>query len=74
MGHDIEQFVREKVRQSGSVYGVAKRAAVARNTVQRFLDGCGTGVGTLAKVADAVGLELLIRPKSGAECHGGAEN
>lgn len=66
MGNDIEQVVREKVRQSGSVYGVAKRAAVSRNTVQRFLDGCGTGVSTFAKVANAVGLEVLIRPKAGA--------
>jgi transcriptional regulator with XRE-family HTH domain len=67
MGHITDQF-REIIRASDETpTAIARRAGLAPSTLTRFLDGSrgkrGLSDDVIERLAEALGLEIVIRPK-----------
>ena len=64
MGQIIEQ-IRRAVEASGkSRYSIAKESGVAESQLSRLMSGeRGLSVETVERLADCLGLEILIRPR-----------
>ena len=62
----LTDSIRAVVRGSGQTpYAIAKGAKVARSQLSRLLSGeSGMTVDTIERLADYLGLEVVIRPKS----------
>ena len=61
----LVQQIRAAVKTSEETpYAIAKGANVARSQLSRLLSGeCGMTVDTIERLADYLGLEIIIRPK-----------
>ncbi len=60
----LEQLRRAIRRSEKSRYALARMSGVTESSLCRFVNKqTKLDVGTVAKVADALGLELVLRPK-----------
>jgi transcriptional regulator with XRE-family HTH domain len=67
-----KRLLRALGRSSLSRYAIAKRIGVSQAQLSRFVHGQRRlGLGTAASLADALGLELVLRPKAPRGHRGG---
>ncbi len=61
----VIQTIREAIESSGeSRYSISDRSGVSQAQLSRFVRGeAGMSVDNLERLADALGLEIIVRPK-----------
>ena len=65
---DLEHAVREAMMTSPlSMYMIAKRSGVSRQTIYRLKRGEGVTISTLCAIASVLGLSLSVQDNSGAK-------
>ena len=64
-GMEILDAIRDAIEASGkSRYQLARESGVAESVLSRLISGeRGMSVGTVERMADALGLEIVVRPK-----------
>ena len=64
-GMEILEAIRDAIETSGkSRYQLARESGVAESVLSRLVSGeRGLSVGTVQRLADALGLEIVIRPQ-----------
>jgi DNA-binding phage protein len=61
MNTDIADLLRNAINGAPSVNGVAVKADVSEGVLRRFLLGGGITLETAQKVANALGMKLVLR-------------
>ena len=61
----LTDAIRRAIKSSGQTrYRIAKEAGVAQSQLSRLMSGkAGLSIETLERLADYLGLEIIIRPK-----------
>lgn len=59
--------IREAISRSAKTrYRIAQETGVSESQLCRFVQGrCGVSVDALERLADCLGLEIMVRPKTG---------
>jgi transcriptional regulator with XRE-family HTH domain len=61
----MDDAIREAIKRSGQTqYRIAKEAGIAQSALSRLLSGeRGLSADAIERIADYLGLEIVIRPK-----------
>jgi transcriptional regulator with XRE-family HTH domain len=64
---DVLSVIRKAIEASGQTrYRISQETGIAQSQLSRLMSGeCGMSIGTVQRLADYLGLELVVRPKRG---------
>jgi len=64
-GQGVAETIRRAIAASGeSRYAICQRAGIEQAAMSRFMRGGGLRIETLELIAEALGLEIVVRGKS----------